>query len=373
MFVRKVATRPSNFATSSTNSLAHNRLGLLTRGPFQTPDRRDDEHERAVIPINHSSSGCSWSFSNLALFPPNRSSELQDPSLRSAPPRSFLIQRNPSTGELHDAWEPPADGLDMQIMRRHDEDVSTAATPQRPRLKCAACDAEGSDNSTDERRLRVSNGVDDPDLEEEESPSSVDGPDESQLVDTRTVEQNPSPATPAQALSDGGAPSPRCPTGTTVDSTVDLTSAGLSAGYLTAYGIMARMKVLPDATTWDGVSVVESMVSGRSTCPATLTQPGPCRGSSTFVVGAASGRSNVQPVQPAARNTFYDFHTTHTRALSVLHDAGRNPSGVNSCQVVCDQTYSCAGTAVGHHTITRSFTKGTFNSQNVTMVSVTKT
>jgi hypothetical protein len=54
-----------------------------------------------------------------------------------------------------------------------------------------------------------------------------------------------------QALTGGGSPSATCPT-STASIRQSITPAGL-AGYLTAYGIMARMKVLPDATTWDGV------------------------------------------------------------------------------------------------------------------------
>jgi hypothetical protein len=280
----------------------------------------------------------------------------------------------------------PTSGAGMnESANEHEQRVDRAARLPQPsislaegaslRRKCQECDDQNklSRKAADERRLSVSNGVDDLDLEDEEAVASVDGPDESPAGDSMAAGGNGAAANGGQALSDGGAPSASCPTSTAVDSTVDLTPAGLAAGYLTAYGSMARMKVLPDATTWDGVSVVESMVSGNSTCPATLTQPGPCRGGSTFVVGAASGRSNVQPVQPAARNTFYDFHTTHTRALSVLHDSTRNPAGVNSCQVVCNQTYSCGGAVIGHHTITRSFSKGTFKGQDVTMVSVTKT
>ena len=163
-----------------------------------------------------------------------------------------------------------------------------------------------------------------------------------------------------------------CPSSTRVDDTTDITQAGLQAGFRSAYGIIARMRVLPEATTWDGKQITEAVSQKSSTCPAGLTVPGPCAGDSTFTVGAASGGSNVIPVQPAMRNRFYDFHTTRSRTISFLHDPTRNPTGMNSCESVCQQLYSCNGLPVGMHTITRRFIKSTFNGQPVTIINVTK-
>jgi hypothetical protein len=196
-------------------------------------------------------------------------------------------------------------------------------------------------------------------LDDDEGKESVDLP----------VSRSASPPVPTQPLP----PVARtCPSGTRVDDTTDLTQAGLQAGFLSAYGIIARMRVLPDATTWDGRQLTETLAQASSTCPAGLTQPGPCSGSSTFTVGGASGRSNVNPVQPAMRNRFYDFHTSRSRTVSFLHDPTRNPTGMNSCETVCQQLYSCNGMPVGMHTITRRFSKSTFNGRNVTIINVTK-
>jgi hypothetical protein len=172
------------------------------------------------------------------------------------------------------------------------------------------------------------------------------------------------PAQPQAALS--------CPATTQVDDVTDLTPAGLQAGYLSGYGIVARMRVLPDKTTWDGKQVTESLAQTSSTCPAGLTNPGPCSGSSTFTVGAASGQSNIIPAQPAMRNRFYDFHTSRSKTVSFLHDATRNPTGMGSCETVCLQQYSCNNAVIGTHRITRQFRKSVFNGQNVTRIDVTK-
>lgn len=177
--------------------------------------------------------------------------------------------------------------------------------------------------------------------------------------------------------STGGSPSAQqatwgCPRATRVDTVTDLTQAGLQAGYLSAYGIIARMQVLPDSTNWDGKQIIESVSQESSTCPASLTRPGPCNGNSTFTVGAASGASALAPQQPAMRNRFYDYHTTRSRSISFLHDPVRNPAGLNVCETVCRQDYLCDGLAIGSHEITRRFRKGVFNGRDVTIVDVTK-
>jgi hypothetical protein len=165
---------------------------------------------------------------------------------------------------------------------------------------------------------------------------------------------------------------PFCPAGTRVDHVTDLTQAGLKAGFLSAYGIAARMRVVPDSITWDGKQITEALTQTSSTCPAGLTHPGPCSGMSTFTVGAASGGSALIPRQPPMRNRFYDFHTSRSHSVSFLHDPTRNPTGMNSCETVCRQEYSCNGKVIGAHQITRQFRKDMFNGQKVTIVDVTK-
>lgn len=163
------------------------------------------------------------------------------------------------------------------------------------------------------------------------------------------------------------------PSGTKVDTVTDFNQAALQAGFLSGMGIIARMQVLPDGTTWDGKEVVESVQQTSSTCPDTLTRPGPCNGHSHFPIGGAMRGRGVRPAQPATRNRFYDIHTSESLNLSFLHDAERNPKGLNACETVCQQDYSFDGAVVGSHSIRRQFRKGTFGGHDVTIIDVTKT
>ena len=167
-------------------------------------------------------------------------------------------------------------------------------------------------------------------------------------------------------------PAPR-PTGTKVDTTTSYTQAALQAGYLSGLGIVARMQVLPDSTTWDGKEVVESLQQTSSTCPDTLTRPGPCNGHSHFPIGSAMRGRGVRPEQPAMRNRFYDIHTSQSLDLSFLHDATRNPKGIDSCECVCRQDYAYDGVVIGSHSIRRQFRKGKAGGHDVTIIDVTKT
>ena len=167
-----------------------------------------------------------------------------------------------------------------------------------------------------------------------------------------------------------------CPASTEVAAVIDLRDAGLAAGFGTAYGIHAQMRVRPDGRTWDGTQIVEALTAGPSTCPATLTHGAPCSAGPPFTVGAASGNSTLLAgSRPGARNRFWDFHVTHVRPrnVSVLHDAARNPANLDTRSMTCNQTYSCDGNIIGRHTVTQTYSKGIQRGQNVTFVDATKT
>ena len=167
-----------------------------------------------------------------------------------------------------------------------------------------------------------------------------------------------------------------CPSTTEVGTTIDLRAQGLAAGFRTTYGIHAQMRVRPDGRTWDNTQITESLTTGSNSCPDTLTRGEPCSGGSTFTVGAVSGNSSVLAApRPGARNRFWDFHTTHVRprSVSVLHDAARNPASLDTCSTACHQEYHCGGAVIGRHVITRTYSKGLHNGQNVTFVDITKT
>ena len=167
-----------------------------------------------------------------------------------------------------------------------------------------------------------------------------------------------------------------CPQSTEVAAVIDMRNEALSAGFGTAYGIHAQMRVRPDAKTWDGTHLVESLTTGANSCPETLTRGEPCSGGSTFIVGPASGGSTLlSGPRPGRINRFWDFHVTHVRprGVSVMHDATRNPANLDTCSIVCNQEYRCEGNVIGRHAITRTYSKGTYNGRNVTFVDVTKT
>ena len=162
-----------------------------------------------------------------------------------------------------------------------------------------------------------------------------------------------------------------CPASTEVERVVDMTPAALSAGFLTAYGVMSVMRVRPGERTWDGTKIQESLTTVSKTCPASFSPTPECSGNSTFTVGDP-GRSSRIGNQPGLVNRFYDFHASGPRTISRLHDSTRNPQGLNSCETVCEQKYHCDGQEIGRHTITRTFTKGKFGGRDVTLVAVTK-
>jgi hypothetical protein len=162
-----------------------------------------------------------------------------------------------------------------------------------------------------------------------------------------------------------------CPATTEVDRVVDLTPAGLGAGFLTAYGAMAVMRVRPGERTWDGTRIQETVAPVSNTCPESFAPTSECIGASTFTVGDP-GHSDRIGDQPGLVNRFYDFHVSRTRGISRLHDNTRNPQGLNSCETVCQQKYHCDGREIGRHTVTRTFTKGTSGGRDVTLVTVTK-
>lgn len=219
--------------------------------------------------------------------------------------------------------------------------------------------------TTDNDRM-YQNGAEDTDPVTDEEPSGDEG---GEALQAEAPAAGGIVLTPgALPLEEGSGTKAKCPSKTVVEKTTDMTPAGIKKGYRTGYGAVAVMKVEPNATDWDGAKIVESLKQTKNTCPKEFGIA-PCSGSSTFTVGVEAN-SSVLGKLPATKNRFYDFHTTRWNKGSLLHD--RNPGNIDSCEVECEQTYSCGGTAIGKHTITRTFTKGTSGSRDVTLVAVTK-
>jgi len=231
--------------------------------------------------------------------------------------------------------------------------------------KCGCSRSRSSDGECEECKARSVDGVADEEEITTPAPATESAP-----------AKEPSPAPGMVGQSRGAqamdSPASSCPSKTQVEKLKDLTPDGLKAGYATGYGVLATMRVLPDATNWNGTRIAESLTLDPSgTCPKGLTSQ-PCTAGPPFTVGDGTKGFSVLPAQPGQQDRFYDFHRTRSN-ISLLHDATRNPSGMSSCTLICKQSYSCGGTVIGNYTLTRTFTKGTYQGKDVTLVSVTKT
>jgi hypothetical protein len=148
---------------------------------------------------------------------------------------------------------------------------------------------------------------------------------------------------------------------------------------MTGWGGFAAMEVSdPSGRDWRGATIHESVRRVKNTCGdegakacSNVSGEGG-GGGSAFVVGAASNFLGHFAL-PAAANKFYDVHAYMNRGMSVLHQLGQP-----TCEVQCEQSYSCGGRRFGpDFVITYSMTRGSvarspegFNA--VTRVTVSK-
>jgi hypothetical protein len=158
-----------------------------------------------------------------------------------------------------------------------------------------------------------------------------------------------------------------CPTSLSLGTAIQMSLTNLfAAGYRSLGGIITPLKLAPNTVNFDGnANIVETVSTdaANSTCPANFGNF--CAGSSTFTIGTGGTAFDGTPVQ-GQHNIFFDQHYA-TNTLSLL-DAG----GIDSCKVICLQTYSCNSKSVGNFTITRVLTKGTIQGQKVTLITTTK-
>jgi hypothetical protein len=143
-------------------------------------------------------------------------------------------------------------------------------------------------------------------------------------------------------------------------------------GYKTGGGLCAVMDVAPAVS---GLCQVTEEVTrdASSTCPVSLVVGG-CTGSSTFTPGRNQVASCASVAMPASG--FVDRHTIQVRGVSVLHDATRNPAGLTSCSMICNQRYFVAGNpsaTLGRFQIRYDLTQARVGTDDVTQVAATKT
>ncbi|MGH9764801.1 MAG: hypothetical protein ACREAC_28535, partial [Blastocatellia bacterium] len=162
-----------------------------------------------------------------------------------------------------------------------------------------------------------------------------------------------------------------CPLNTSLDSATDITATALAAGYLTAGGILTRIKVGPDVKNWDGSYVFETNTTTKSDCPVEFGT-NLCSGNSHFPIGEGH-KFRFGGTLPPVHNQFYDVHETFWKGGSLLHDKARNPKGVSTCQSVCEQQYHCGNLTLGKYAVSRTFKMAKQGVRDVTVVDVTKT
>jgi hypothetical protein len=204
---------------------------------------------------------------------------------------------------------------------------------------CAACGSEsyrnGSGASTELRGVRESNST--PTRLRVPAASTVD-----KIFINGPSPAPGSPASPAKAT-------PKCPTDIKVvefgqgrDSDFGL------KGPITGWGGFAVMEVSdPGGRKWDGTKIGETLRNVKNSCgdqgnnACTNKNAGDDRAKSTFVVGQQYDFLGLSQL-PAGTNKFSDVHAFVDRTLSLLHKIDKQ-----SCEVQCNQTYTCDGRGFG--------------------------
>lgn len=185
---------------------------------------------------------------------------------------------------------------------------------------------------------------------------------------------SPSQTTPA-------AQTPRatpCPTSVSVGAIAQRNHSNLSASekeqWGTWLGAMSRMDIGP-GPDHTGHCMKERLTTVSNTCPAAVYSRGgstsqPCTGNKCLDINRYGNSWGVSDGPTA----FLDMHRTMARQ-SLLEN-----TGVNACQVVCEQTYTCdrIHPTTGTFRITRNFQAGTYTradgtTMHVTTGTVTKT
>ena len=131
------------------------------------------------------------------------------------------------------------------------------------------------------------------------------------------------------------------------------------------------MRVGPAGSTFDGITINETVTPVSNTCPAdipSLQSSAVWAGNSSFTVGPKGG--DYDPVSqtplPIQSNAFWDIHE------SVSGYSRLAGSEVQSCTIVCAQTYTCGVTPIANFQITRTFNQGTSGGYPATYVYATK-
>lgn len=285
-----------------------------------------------------------------------------------SPVRGSILQRSCDCGQ-HTIGGSRCDNCSKGSLQRQTQHASATAQVHtdgmeddpihRPMIEEARRGMGLSETGLDEFGTRV--GPSEGEIKYGRQPSFPGGPE---------PKQTPPPAQTPRATP--------CPTSVRVGAIAQRNHSNLSASekeqWGTWLGAMSRMDVGP-GPDHSGHCMQERLTTITNTCPAAVyTRSGvttqPCGGDDCLPVNRFGNRWGVSDGPTA----FLDMHRTRVRQ-SVLEG-----TGVNACQVVCEQTYSCDGRSptTGTFRITRDFqasshTRADGTTMHVTTGTVTKT
>ena len=178
----------------------------------------------------------------------------------------------------------------------------------------------------------------------------------------------PTASAPATSTPSGTGATP-CPTTVSVGALAQRNHSDLSSAdkerNRTALGAMSRMDVGP-GPDHTGHCMKERLTTISNSCPATWsdgTPNQPCTGNRCLDINRYGNMWGLTD----GPTSFFDMHRTRAR-VSVLEG-----TGVNSCSIVCEQTYSCDRTqpTTGVFRITRNFQASTFTKADGTTIHIT--
>jgi hypothetical protein len=119
-------------------------------------------------------------------------------------------------------------------------------------------------------------------------------------------------------------------------------------GPITGWGGFAVMEVSdPSGRKWDGTKIGETLRNVKNSCgdqgnnACTNKNAGDDRAKSTFVVGQQYNFLGLGQL-PAGTNRFSDVHAFVDKTVSLSHKIDKQ-----SCEVQCEQTYTCNGRRFG--------------------------
>ena len=134
MFAAKVAKPQTKATASSAQYLARGPSRLLAQRISNLSRSDLEEHDGRLadstsLTARGATSGASWDFSKISVFPPERANRTQPSSRTAAAPLPGAIQAKLAVGSVDDPLEHEADRVADQVMRMPDADLAIGTSP----------------------------------------------------------------------------------------------------------------------------------------------------------------------------------------------------------------------------------------------------